>query len=106
MISLDGFLFLQVRLLKSGATVTKDMCHIIKRFVRRLFSKNAFRVHGVTIDVDVLCTLAKTLGVARRLANAIKEVDRMLFSLVGCFVKKLCPKRSSGQRKFTDAFAS
>ena len=76
-ISLDGFLFLQVRVLKSGATVTKDMRHILKRFVRRLFSKNAFRVHGVTIDVDVLCTLAKTLGVARRLANAVKEVDFM-----------------------------
>ena len=40
-ISLDGFLFLQVRLLKSGATVTKDMRHILKRFARRFFSKNA-----------------------------------------------------------------
>ena len=76
-ISLDGFLFLQVRLLKFGATVTKDMHHIVKRFVRRLFNKNVFHVHGFTADVDVLCTLTKTLGVARRLANAIKEDDFM-----------------------------
>ena len=76
-ISLDDFLFFQVRVLKFGATVTKDMRHIIKRFVRPLCRKNAFRVHRVTIGFDVLCTLAKTLRVARLVANAVKEVDFM-----------------------------
>ena len=52
-VNVPGFRFLQIRVLHGEATVTKDLRHILKRFVRRLFSANPISIYGIAIDTNV-----------------------------------------------------
>ena len=56
-LNVPGFRFLQIRVLHGEATVTKDLRHILKRFVRRLFSANPISIYGIAIDTNVLLLL-------------------------------------------------
>ena len=76
-VNVPGFRFLQIRVLHCGATVSKDLRHILKRFIRRLFSANPICIYGIAMDVDVLLLLANALRVASTLTNAFKEENFM-----------------------------
>ena len=76
-VNVPGFRFLQIRVLHGEATVTKDLRHILKRFVRRLFSANPISIYGIAVDTNVLLLLANALSTASRLNAAFKEEDFM-----------------------------
>ena len=78
LVTVPGFRFLEIRVLHDGATVTKDLHHILKRFVRLLFSANPRSIYGTAIDTIVLLLLANALRTASRPNTAFKEEEFML----------------------------
>ena len=76
-INVPGFRFLQICVLRCGATALKEPRHILKRFIRCFLSVNPIRVHGIAIDVNILLLLANTLCIAWRLDTAFKKADFM-----------------------------
>ena len=72
-VNVPGFRFLQIRVIPRGATVTKELHHILKRFVQRP-SANPICISGIAIDTNVLLLIANDL---RTLNTAFKEEDFM-----------------------------